>query len=277
MSVEEYKMKINNNLASAKRGNKIAQANVGWAYMKMGLYYDAQIWFKKATSSLFKKESSSLVNLGYMHEMGYYFKKDLKKALKYYEQGSNMGSAVGSNNAGIFHYYGKADPNKKPNYKKALKYFLLAFERKNYKSCRYLGDIYSLGKGVAKNSSKAIQYLSKGLSVKDAHCYFRMGWCYDTGTCVSKNYKLARENYLKAVEYGKLAGAYSNLGRLYQYGLGVEIDLNKALEYYTKGAELNSPLSKKQLPIVQKQLQSNNSSNNTSIPDIVMYDECSKD
>lgn len=276
MTKEELQKELTLYLNRAINGEVSCQARIGWAYLQAGEYFEAQKWLKKA-SSLFNRNASSLNNLGYMYEKGFYFKKDSKTALKYYIKSAKLGNGTAANNAGLIYYHGRHNPNRKPDYKKAIVYFQLAFEKNNFKSCSYLGDIYSIGKGVKRDSSKAIKYLSKGASINNAFCHFRLGWCYDTGTCVTRNYTLARQYYLKAIEYGKLAGAYSNLGRLYQYGLGVTIDLHKALEYYTEGAKLNSSLSIKQLPIVKKQLESNAPQNTNNIPDIELFDECSKD
>lgn len=52
----------------------------------------------------------------------------------------------------------------------------------------------------------------------DAQCY--LGWCYENGHCVPRNYDKAAILYLKAAEQGYAPAQY-NLGVCYEYGYGV--------------------------------------------------------
>jgi TPR repeat protein len=66
------------------------------------------------------------------------------------------------------------------------------------------------------------------------------GWWYETGQIGQidgkPDYQAAMRWYLKAVDDGD-AIANWNVGRLYEFGFGVPIDLDKAKAWYQKGAD----------------------------------------
>ena len=60
-----------------------------------------------------------------------------------------------------------------------------------------------------------------------------MGFSYTNGLGCERNESKAVELYERSAHSGN-SGAMYNLGRGYEYGYGVTIDLNKAREWYTK-------------------------------------------
>ena len=66
--------------------------------------------------------------------------------------------------------------------------------------------------------------------------YFKRGRCYERGEGVEKDLKKAVEWYTKAAEQGD-AMAQNTLARCYKNGEGVAKDLNKSVAWYTKAAE----------------------------------------
>ncbi len=64
----------------------------------------------------------------------------------------------------------------------------------------------------------------------------RTGWCYDSGKGVKKDSKKAVFWYEKAAEQGETTSIY-NLGQCYYYGRGVKQDFFKAVELYKKAAD----------------------------------------
>ena len=55
-----------------------------------------------------------------------------------------------------------------------------------------------------------------------------LGLSYETGCLVNKNLKRAYEWFMKSVEHGGGACAEFNVSRCYRFGLGVEVDEEKA-------------------------------------------------
>ena len=62
-----------------------------------------------------------------------------------------------------------------------------------------------------------------------------MGWCYENGNGVPKDYTQAVYWYRKAADQGEAIAQY-NLGWCYEKGQGVTKDINQAVEWYRKAA-----------------------------------------
>lgn len=94
-----------------------------------------------------------------------------------------------------------------------------------------LGFFYQMGFGVQKNYKKAFEYYSKAADQNHSYAQNNLGYLYQCGHGVSTD-------YFQAYEYYKLAAAQNNaasdhnLGYLYEFGLGVQKDPKKAIKYY---------------------------------------------
>src|SRR6185369_16880914 len=63
-----------------------------------------------------------------------------------------------------------------------------------------------------------------------------LGWCYEKGLGVDKNVQKAVELYQEAVKQENFY-AYVSLGLCYKNGIGVERDIQKAIELFQRAAE----------------------------------------
>ena len=72
----------------------------------------------------------------------------------------------------------------------------------------------------------------------DAEAQFNLGFCYDDGRGVKKDYGEAVKWYRKAAEQN-FAPAQFNLGYCYANGQGVKKNLEEAVEWYRQAAEQN--------------------------------------
>jgi TPR repeat protein len=99
-----------------------------------------------------------------------------------------------------------------------------------------LGFCYDDGRGVAKNYAKAVKWYRKAAEQNFAPAQFNLGYCYDNGQGVAKNYVEAVKWYRKAAEQN-FAPAQSNLGYCYDNGRGVAKDYVEAVKWYRKAAE----------------------------------------
>lgn len=155
-----------------------------------------------------------------------------------------------------------------PNYQRALKNYETAIERSLAASPR-IGMMYFKGLGVKKNLATACSFFSRsrspfwkgfamscGVSVIDIDykCIFKLysevssddeyygqamnaiGKLYQDGLGVEQNYEKAKEYFNLAVKRG-CSEAFNSMGDMYKYGYGVEIDYYKAFELYTNAAE----------------------------------------
>ena len=72
---------------------------------------------------------------------------------------------------------------------------------------------------------------------------FQLGWLYEKGLGVNLNYQKAIEWYLRAAEQG-YAYAQTALGKMYSEGRGVQRDLKRAYMWFSISASLWDPDAK---------------------------------
>ena len=63
------------------------------------------------------------------------------------------------------------------------------------------------------------------------------------------DYATALELYTKAADAGNTR-AITNLGRMYEYGLGVEQSYEKAIKYYKKASEMGQPAAGNRILVI---------------------------
>ena len=100
-----------------------------------------------------------------------------------------------------------------------------------------LGMAYYKGNRIEKSQVKALKWWTKAAEqgVEDAD------YCLGCIYFEKKKFSIAYKYYLKAIKDPLINEAGFQLGVIYENGLGVEIDKDKAVEYYKMGAAgLNS-------------------------------------
>lgn len=112
------------------------------------------------------------------------------------------------------------------------KWLLLAAENGHSESQYLIGESYHYGIGVTKNYKLASYWYE--LSNKP-YAYFGLGRIY----YYIDNYTEAHKWWLLAANYG-IVESYYELGRLYQNGWGVNIDLKTAESWYIKATNRSS-------------------------------------
>ena len=95
-----------------------------------------------------------------------------------------------------------------------------------------LGMAYYKGIGVEIDVEEAFKWWMKAANHGVEAAYYCLG-------CIlfkRKDYQSANKYYLKAIQNPLINEAGFWLGIIYEYGLGVEKNIEKAVEYYKKGA-----------------------------------------
>lgn len=108
-----------------------------------------------------------------------------------------------------------------------------------------LGTDFFYGYSQKKNFKKAFPLLLKAAKAGIPHAQNLVGFCFDRGLGVIKNYKMAFYWYKKAC-HGKQnemskynrGVALCNLALVYELGQGTSKDQKKAFHYYKKAAQL---------------------------------------
>jgi TPR repeat protein len=96
-------------------------------------------------------------------------------------------------------------------------------EQEDAEAQNNLGVMYHNGEGVIKNYKVAKEWYMKAANQGDAEAQHNLGYMYSNGEGVVEDYKVAKEWYTKAAIQGHAPSQY-NLGVMYYNGEGVVED-----------------------------------------------------
>ena len=251
---------------SAKQGNAEGQWHLGCMYQEgCGVTKDLQqaaMWLELSANQNSTEAQFILANL-YQYEL-----YDFKKAFKWFESLAKSGYQEGISNLiwfyikgiGIEKNHGKAlellqrlDQNdleyfeimgiifhEEHNFEKSIEYYQYAIEKGSAIANVFLADMYIYGKGCDRNIQKAAEYLKAAIAqqdeLADGFALVTLGLLYEFGNGVEKNYDLAKIYYQQAIQR-KSTTAALQLANMYESGRGVDLDIQKALEYWHIAAD----------------------------------------
>jgi len=126
---------------------------------------------------------------------------------------------------------GSCNKSKTPQYEKAYKYVHYLAQRNDLRNIINLGWLYESGHGIKKDYKKAAYWYEKAAKQDRPHAMRNLGLLYQNGHGVEKDYKKAYYWYEKAHKKNNTE-ATNDIGYLYENGYGVKKDYKKALSYY---------------------------------------------
>lgn len=133
--------------------------------------------------------------------------------------------------------------NSETDYEKYITWLIRAASNNNFEAMSLLAKEYILGKYISKDYSKAYDLLCKLESSgekaeNECHGNFfaMLGIMFETGTIASKDTKKAIYYYAKGIQWNDPVAEF-RLGRCFEKGIGVDVDLQKAQEYYILAKE----------------------------------------
>ncbi len=212
------------------------------AYQQLGFVYDYQHRYKKAFDTYLQGVTAGDINcmiyVGYDYEVGYIVKKDIGKAIEYYEMASNLGSATAARKLGDIYYFGiPCKDDRAENVKKALKFYERAFYLGETSVAKKIGYIY-LNVEELSDASKAIEWYEKGLSLGDYSLNFDLAYVYLNDKFVPHDYKKGLAYLADGVKHNDPESIYLQ-ARVYEMGLyGIEPDSKKYVQFLKKAANL---------------------------------------
>ena len=106
----------------------------------------------------------------------------------------------------------------------------------------YMGYCYNFGCGVEKDYAEAMKWYQKSAAGGDSDAMRNIGMLYQKGQGVEKDLKTAYEWFLKAANAGD-GRAMDKVGESYFLGKGVEKNYKLALAWYLKGVHKGVPNS----------------------------------
>lgn len=178
------------------------------------------------------KEMAANLNVGkYMVDVGdAYLDTDVDKAEKYYEKAAEHGFALGySRRMRLYSFGGKRERNLKLAVELAQKGLELEPEHPGLHN--YLGEIYFYGgDGIDVDYFRAVEHFEKAYT-RNNWCADLLGMCNLRGWGMDVNYERARSLFL---EKPSLRLSLLGLGEIYCFGLGVNQDIAKGMEYVDK-------------------------------------------
>ena len=143
---------------------------------------------------------------------------------------------------GKMHCYGLGTEQ---DYEKAFEWFLKSAQEGNKFAQYSLANLYYYGNGVEKDLSQAFLWYRKSSEQGQPYAPYTVAQMYDKGEYISQSeetaqryYKVALSGFLELESKGQADdNLYYKLGAMYKKGLGTEIDIPKAIEYFEKSAE----------------------------------------
>jgi len=212
---------------------------------------DAVSYYERAAG---EGNAEALTKLGYMHEKGIYYRKDMNNAIAHYTKAVQKGDPLAMNYLGLHYYrliYDKETPEHlREKYKhKACELFKKSKDLGCARAANNLGMCYEQGVGVEKDLELAFECYKQAADKKYAQGMINIAYIYLQKAKANKlmeNYERAA-HWLRAaiIEDKNLPEANFYLGFLHEKGLGVDYDFHTSFSYYQKAALLNYPRAAK--------------------------------
>ena len=177
-------------------------------------------------------------NMYYRGYIGVRSNDDYRKAFECLEKAKDFGNIAALNVLGLFYLNGIYPVER--NEKKAIEYFSKAADNNYAFSLNNLGRYYE-----HTDPDLAFSYFLKSASLGESWACNMVGECYRTGYLTEKDEKKAYQYYLEGISAGfrtMYFYNYYNLANYYINGMidiGIEKDVNKALEYYNIASDNN--------------------------------------
>ncbi|AYV81639.1 MAG: hypothetical protein Harvfovirus48_1, partial [Harvfovirus sp.] len=181
---------------------------------------------------LVKDHPDSQKFLGYMYLKGLHVKADEKKAFALFKQSADKGNSFGQFNVGLCYNNGWGTEGK--DVVSAMKYFRLSAEEGNSRAQNYLGNIFYRGKyKIKKNYDEAVKWFKLSAEGNDPWGMTNLGIMYCYGHGVDIDWDKSKELFQKAAKLG-FVRAESCLGILLYFYPGV---YSRAFEIFSSTAE----------------------------------------
>lgn len=233
---------------SANAGSSKAQLLLGQLYAngQGTITRDEAAAIEQFTKAAEKGEADAYVMLGQMCEAGKGMKKDMVKAVEYYEKGTKRDSIPAINKlAGI--YLNGAEGVQK-DVAKTKETLALGVEREKDGTTTLI-NLAMVLESVDKKPAEAFVHYKKAAEKGNVDAMFKVGSMYAEGTGVEKkDQKQAFTWYKSAAEKGSAAAMFG-LATAYEKGEGIEASAKDSKEWLIKSAVNGWPVAMRQLGV----------------------------
>ena len=146
---------------------------------------------------------------------------------------------------GKMHCYGLGTEQ---DYEKAFEWFLKSAQEGNKFAQYSLANLYYYGNGVEKDLSQAFLWYRKSSAQGQPYASYAIAQMYNKGEYVNQSEETAQRYYKSALSgFLKLESKdqaddnlYYKLGSMFKKGLGTDIDMDRAIDYFKRSAEMNN-------------------------------------
>lgn len=212
--------------------------------------------FQKAEQLLLSESQNG--NLLAIHDLGKLYstdrlgEKDFEKSQKYYSEAlkgfheveptaTKLKSYV-QYRIGKMYCYGLGIEQ---DYSQAFDWFLKSSKENNKFAQFSLANLYYYGNGVEKDLSQAFLWYQRSASWGQPYASYAVAQMYSKGEYVAKDddtsqqyYKQALSGFLNLERKGQAdENLFYKIGMMYKNGLGTDIDVSKAIEYFQRSAD----------------------------------------
>lgn len=146
---------------------------------------------------------------------------------------------------GKFHCYGLGTEQ---DYKQAFEWFLKSAKEGNKFAQYSLASLYYYGNGVEKDLPQAFHWYMKSAEQGQPYAAYAVAQMYGKGEYVDQSEETAQRYYKDALSgFLEIEGKdqaddnlYYKLGTMFKKVLGTDIDIDKAIDYFKRSAEMNN-------------------------------------
>ena len=155
---------------------------------------------------------------------------DVEKGLEWLRRAAEAGSVDAMMALGSYFWQETEDLG----FDEGMKWYRRAAEAGNADAMEYLSDVFEEGRLTSVDVDESVKWLRKAADANNGDAACLLGFCTLVGILgIEKDADAGVKLLEKAQELGSF-GAAGLLGELYERGLGVEKDLEKAFELYQK-------------------------------------------
>jgi TPR repeat protein len=185
-------------------------------------------------------DPEALINLGSMYKNGNSVTKDAAKAIKYFQSSLDHGNNIAIGALANRYFYGEGV---KEDYDKGIQLLKSGVESGDLNSIYYLGRIYVNTDSDINKIKEGLELLKRAAERKNSNAIHELGKIYSRiyYLPVNPNYTLAIKYFEETMTLDKYnAEVINDMGFMYQCGFGVKKDYKKAIEYYLISNEVDS-------------------------------------
>lgn len=201
-------------IRAAQQGDAESQVNAGVCYwFAEGVEKDYEIAFEWFQLSADQGHCEGQRFLSFCYDEGKGVMRNSFEALRWMTEAARNGDGPAHTWLGYWHMNG--DNDLPIDLKKAISYFRQGSELGDYLSHVYLGDCYFNGSGVARSERTAVHWYKSGAQAGNAASQHRLATCYRDGTGIEKDEKLFMKWIRRAAEQSEVEAQYE-LGMHYK-------------------------------------------------------------